>query len=104
MIRRIKVSGNSLSPDYEEGDFVITVKIPLFLRWLRPGDVVVLTQPPYGTLIKQVAWIDTILKLVYVVGKHDASIDSRTFGPIPERNILGKVIWHIRHPDEYAAQ
>jgi hypothetical protein len=103
MLHRVKVSGDSLSPDYKEGDFVITVKIPLFLRWLQPGDVVVLRQMPYGILIKQVEWVDAILKQVFVTGTHSASIDSRTFGPVPVKNILGKVIWHIRQTEDHAA-
>lgn len=103
MLRRIKVSGDSLSPDYKEGDFVITVKIPLFLRWLRPGDVIVFEQPAYGVLIKQVDWVDIPLNQVFVTGKNPGSIDSRTFGPIPASNLIGKVIWHISRPENDAA-
>ena len=103
MLRRIKVSGDSLSPDFKEGDFVFTVKIPLFLRFLRQGDVVVFSQPPYGTLIKKVEWIDPILKQVFVIGTHHNSIDSRTFGPVSVQNLIGKVFWHIPHPPDHAA-
>ena len=102
MLRRIKVSGNSLSPDFSEGDFVITVKIPLFLRFLRQGDVVVFTQPPYGTMIKKVEWVDPILNQVFVIGMHKNSIDSRTFGPVSSQNLIGKVFWHIRRPETNA--
>ena len=103
MLRRIKVSGESLSPDFKEGDFVITVKVPLFLRFLHPGDVVVFHQSPHGTLIKRVEWIDTILKSVFVIGTHESSVDSRTFGPVPEKNLIGKVIWHIPRPKDHAS-
>jgi len=102
MLRRIKVSGHSLSPDFEEGDFVVTVKIPLFLRFLKRGDIVVFTQPLYGTLIKRVEWVDTAREQVFVVGSHAHSVDSRQFGPVPGRSLIGKVIWHIRSPRNHA--
>ena len=103
MLRRIKISGYSLSPEYKDGDFVITVKIPLFLRFIHQGDIVVFTQIPYGILVKKVEWVDPILKQVFVVGTHTDSIDSRTFGPVPLQNLIGKVIWHIRRPENHAA-
>ena len=41
MLRVIKVTGNSLSPKYEEGDFVVITTVPFFFGSLRQGDVIV---------------------------------------------------------------
>ena len=102
MLRRIKISGHSLSPEFEEGDFVVTVKIPLFLHCLRRGDTVVFTQPPYGMLIKRVEWVNIPQDQVFVVGSHAHSVDSRQFGPVSGSSLLGKVLWHIRRPRNHA--
>lgn len=98
MLQVIRVTGKSLSPEYQEGDFVLVVKIPFFLRSIRPGDMVVFRQIAYGMMIKRVERIDPEGDLVYVLGLHPDSTDSRQFGPIPRRDILGKVLWHIRKP------
>ena len=96
MFQVIRVTGDSLSPEYQEGDFVLVVKIPFFLRTIRPGDVVTFRQIAYGTLIKRVERIDADGELLYVVGEHPDSTDSRRFGPVPREDVIGKVIWHIR--------
>jgi signal peptidase I len=98
MIQLIKVTGDSLSPEYQEGDFVLVVKIPFFLRSIRPGDVIVFRQIAYGDLIKRVERIDPAADLLYVKGSHPDSQDSRQFGPIPRSDLIGKVIWHLRKP------
>jgi signal peptidase I len=103
MLRRIKVSGLSLSPEFEEGDFVVTVKVPFFLHLLKPGDIVVFQLAPYGRMIKRVQWTNLESKQVYVIGNHPNSIDSRHFGPIGAKNLIGKVIWHIPRPRKNAA-
>ena len=41
MLRWIKIRGDSLLPDFHEGDFVLISKIPFFFRSPSPGDVVV---------------------------------------------------------------
>jgi signal peptidase I len=95
MLRWIKIRGDSLLPDFHEGDFVLISKIPFFFRSPSPGDVVVFRVSPYGTLIKKIEWTDPGQRVLYVVGSHAASLDSRSFGPIDREALLGKVIWHI---------
>ena len=98
MLRLIKVAGNSLWPEYREGDFVLIVKIPFsFLRY-QVGDVVVFRHALYGMLIKRVEHIQPQDGGLFVVGNHPDSVDSRRFGAVPPQAILGKVIWHVRRP------
>jgi nickel-type superoxide dismutase maturation protease len=98
MLKVLKVTGDSLSPFFLEGDFVVVSKIPFFLRRPRPGDVVVFQHPDYGTLIKRLERLSPDGEQVYVVGEHPLSTDSRKFGPLPRRLLQGVVIWHIRKP------
>lgn len=98
MLKVLKVSGQSLSPEYQEGDFVVTVKIPLFLRPYQIGDIVVFKHPLYGMMIKQIQQTDTDRGEVFLAGTHPDSLDSRRFGWINQASLLGKVIWHVKKP------
>jgi len=98
MLRLFKVSGDSLSPAFREGDFVLIAKIPFFLCPIREGDVIVFRHERYGVMIKRVAFLEPEMDEVFVLGEGENSTDSRKFGPISRKNVLGKVIWHIRKP------
>jgi nickel-type superoxide dismutase maturation protease len=93
-----RISGRSLYPTYQDGDFVLVSKIPIFFRRLRQGDVVVLRHPSYGTLIKRVDRLKPDRDEIYLAGTQEDSLDSRQFGPVRQKRILGKMIWHIRKP------
>ncbi len=102
MFRILKVTGNSLSPLYEEGDFVFIIKIPFFFSFyqpgIHPGDIIVLRHPYYGVLIKRVQWLTPDAKQIFVLGTHAESTDSRTFGLVERKWVQGKVLWQIRRP------
>ena len=98
MLGLLKVTGDSLSPDYQEGDFVLLLKIPFFLNRLKRGDTVVFRQTYYGVMIKRVERRSQDGKQVYVLGTHAESADSRKFGPVQLEDLVGKVIWHIKRP------
>jgi signal peptidase I len=98
MLKIIRVSGNSLTPEYQEGDFVLVVKIPFFSFHISPGDVVIFEHPIHGMLIKRVQSIDGQKNEVFVMGNQTASLDSRHFGPVNIKSIKGKLVWHIRKP------
>lgn len=90
-----KVTEHSLTPVYQDGDFVVISKIPILFRGPRPGDVVVFQLPYRDKMIKIVERVEGNGDSVWVVGSHPDSIDSRAFGAVPINCILGKVIWHI---------
>ncbi len=98
-IRRLwplyKVSGHSLWPLYEDGDYVLALH-PGLAGAIKPGDVVVFRHPAYGIMIKQVESVLPGNQHLYVVGTHQRSTDSRDFGPISPRSVIGKVVWHIK--------
>jgi len=98
MFRLLKVTGDSLSPLYKEGDFVVITTLPFLSRRIRPGDIIVFQHGLYGTLIKIVDRILPEGDEVYVIGASENSLDSRRLGPISRQAIKGKVIWHIVKP------
>lgn len=97
MLRLFKIAGDSLAPEYQDGDFVFVSKIPFLFHPASPGDIVAFHQPGYGLLIKRVQQT-TPENDLDVGGSRTESIDSRVFGPVRRNDLLGKVIWHIRKP------
>ena len=87
--------GDSLAPEYSQGDFVLVSKIPFLLAPPSPGDVIAFHHPGYGLLIKRIQNVGADGG-VNVIGDHPESVDSRVFGTVRHKDILGKVIWHIR--------
>jgi nickel-type superoxide dismutase maturation protease len=95
MLKFLKIRGDSLAPDFSQGDFVLVSKIPYFFSRPRQGEVIAFHQPGYGLLIKRIDSVEAEGQLL-VRGTMPDSVDSRIFGPVQPANILGRVIWHIR--------
>lgn len=77
-----------MRPAIESGDRLLV----LALR-ARVGDVVALGDPRDGrTIVKRVARIDG--DQLTVLGDNPASsTDSRTFGPVPRRSVVGRAVY-----------
>ncbi len=95
MCRFLKISGDSLTPEFEHGDFVLVSKIPFYFASPFPGEVIAFRQPAYGLLIKRIQAVGAGGD-VEVVGSHPDSVDSRVFGSVRRKDVVGKVVWHIR--------
>ncbi len=98
MFKLIKITGDSLTPEYNEGDYVILTSLKFFLRALKMGDTIVFKHPVYGTMVKHIQSIDSQAGEIFVIGTHPQSNDSRQFGSIPKSWLTGKVLWHIPKP------
>ncbi len=106
MLKIIKVKGDSLSPEYLEGDFVVLLKFFTWRFWrnffflnpLKRGDVLVFHQDEYGIMIKKFERSEQNGERLFVTGTHPHSVDSSQFGPIQRDALIGKVIWHIPKP------
>lgn len=96
MVRLLKVRGQSLFPDFRDGDYVLAAGFPFPSGKIRAGDVIIFRQPRYGLLIKRVHTILDAGRAFDVRGTQVESTDSRDFGPVKQDQITGKVIWHIR--------
>ena len=95
MLKFIKVTGDSMSPDFQEGDFVLLATASFFLKRLKVGDTIVFVHKLYGILIKRIASFDSETAEVYIEGTRSDSLDSRRLGTIRRENIQGKVIAHF---------
>ena len=98
MIKIIKVTGESLSPLFLHGDYVLICKCFYLFGSLSSGDIVVFSHPSYGLMLKEIDRINSELQQIHVKGSHPLSVDSRQMGPIAFSDILGKVIWQIKNP------
>jgi len=96
MYRLLRIRGHSLSPDYRDGDYVLTAKVPFPSGKIRAGDVIVFHQPGYGHLVKRVRRVMDDGAAFDVRGTQIDSTDSRNFGSVSREAVSGKVIWHIR--------
>lgn len=95
MGRFLRVRGDSLIPEYQEGDFVFVSKIPFFFASPQVGQIVAFNKPPYGILIKRIDRVIEKEQSFWVLGSHPFSVDSRQFGAVHRRDLIGRVIWHI---------
>ena len=96
MIQIIKVTGESLSPFFRDGDYVLVARFPFLLKRIKPGDILVFRHPLHGMMIKRLERILPDGDELFVVGEDAFSDDSRRFGPIRRTDLVGKVIWHSK--------
>lgn len=99
MLRLHKIQGHSLYPDFREGEFVLSARVPFPSGRIKTGDVIIFQQPGYGKLIKRVNRVLDDGGAFDVRGTQVESTDSRDFGPVQLDKVSGKVIWHIRRSD-----
>ncbi len=88
-VRRLVVEGRSMAPTLLPGDRLLLVRA----RRLRPGDLVAVRDPrnERRLLVKRVAAINGG-KVALRGDNPDASTDSRVFGDVAIRLVLGRVV------------
>ncbi|MDP3988249.1 MAG: S26 family signal peptidase, partial [Candidatus Levybacteria bacterium] len=86
-----KISGHSMQPSFIEGDFVIATPIPYFFYSPKAGDVVVFKVKDGKKFIKRI--FKKKDESYYLIGDNrNDSKDSKDFGWIKRKAIIGKVI------------
>jgi signal peptidase I len=95
MCKVMRIRGDSLVPRLQDGDFVLSSKIPILFDRLKTGDLVVFKQPGYGVLIKQLESISQDGQSLQVRGLHPESVDSWAFGLVSRRSLQGKILYSI---------
>ena len=96
MLKVIKVTGNSLSPFFLSGDFVLVSTFYRHFKNLKEGDSVVFNHPEYGQMIKFIVTNYPDSEHFKVAGSNENSISSHKLGLIPYSDLIGKVIFHIK--------
>jgi nickel-type superoxide dismutase maturation protease len=102
-LRRLEAVGDSMLPTLQAGDRLLLVRA-MGGRLAVPGRVVAVRDPRFDAggriLLKRVRAYDG--DRVEVRGDNPrASTDSRTFGPVPRRAVVGVALWRY-HPAERA--
>ena len=95
MLKILKVTGNSLSPFFLPGDFILAWRFPRRFPRLSQGDTVVFQHAAYGIMIKRVVSNHPAENYIQVEGTHPESISSEKIGAISYQDIIGKVIRRI---------
>jgi signal peptidase I len=95
-LRIFRVQGNSLHPEYHSGDFLLISRIPIQLNLAHTGSLVVFKQPGYGVLVKRIERISADRQNFWVCGSSPGSVDSRVFGEVSKKDLLGVVICSIK--------
>ncbi|MDO8659757.1 MAG: nickel-type superoxide dismutase maturation protease [Candidatus Parcubacteria bacterium] len=89
LLSKVRIIGHSMEPALKDDQIVIVSSIPYFFKKPRVGDIVILRHERH--IIKRIEKIKD--DKFFVVGDNKKeSTDSRKFGWILKKTILGKVI------------
>jgi nickel-type superoxide dismutase maturation protease len=90
MFKLVKVTGRSMSPTLEDGDYVLTKKPRLF----QAGLIYVIEHIDLGRIIKRLERIED--KCCFFTGDNPkASTPSSLIGAVERERITGQVLWII---------
>lgn len=98
---RVRITGPSMEPVLHDGDRVLVNRLAYLLRRPRPGEVVLarVSTVPGGMTVKRVAAVEGSGHLMLLGDNRAQSTDSRHFGAVPPRAVLGRV-WYRYWPPE----
>lgn len=93
-LTRYAVSGPSMAPALRDGDWVVVDRAAYRRRRPRPGEVVIVTDPRDRAreLIKRLTRVGDDGRWWVEGDNPAASTDSRSFGPVEESAIAGRVL------------
>lgn len=90
VIEPFVVTGNSMYPTYRDGEIIFVLKCGIELQ---RGDVICFKDKEGRVVVKRVSTVNSQDKLLYVLGDNENfSHDSRHFGWLPRKSVIGKVI------------
>ena len=92
LFRCIEICGNSMNPTYKDGEHLIS--LPVSFKKIKEGDVLIF-RTPYDmnrVAIKRVKYKSNATKELFFLGDNaEDSYDSRNYGFVPYKNVLGKI-------------
>ena len=92
---RYEVAGSSMEPAIHGGDWLLVDTEAYRQRMPRPGHVVLACDPrqPSREIVKRVVQVDLHNDAWLEGDNPEESTDSRTYGPVPRRLVVGRVKW-----------
>jgi signal peptidase I len=96
--------GHSMTPSIKPGTILVVIRLAYgfrfpwsgdyILRWAVPksGDVVVFSTPLGDKVVKRCAGLSGDDSFIALGDNSRESLDSRTYGPVPLKNIIGRVL------------
>lgn len=98
---RVRITGPSMEPVLRDGDRVLVNRLAYLLRHPQPGEVVLarVDVVPGGVTVKRIAALEGSGHLMLLGDNQAQSTDSRHFGAVPPRAVLGRV-WYRYWPPE----
>lgn len=91
-IYKFKIFGNSMSPTLSANDIVLVNRLEYIFKKPKEGDIIACNDPrDERILIKRIIKIENNAYFVQGDNKY-ASTDSRVFGKIRHKDIIGKII------------
>ncbi|MEH6443852.1 MAG: S24/S26 family peptidase [Oceanospirillaceae bacterium] len=89
-----KVSGNSMLPTLQHGDYIIATKN--IFKHYKVNDIVIVQHAKFSEIIKRIISIDSNEDF-WLAGDGADTLSSEKMGAIKQGQILAKLCWHI-HP------
>jgi len=95
LLSRFTISGHSMEPSIKNGQTVLVSLIPYLFSKPKINNIVALGERKSGKVfIKRIVKVDREKYFVSGDNKKD-SVDSKDFGWILKKNIVGKVIYRV---------
>ena len=96
MFSLFQVEGDSMSPIYTDGDYLLLRR---FFRRLRVGERVVVEHDTYGLIVKEIARVSSE-KGIQLTGTNVASVSSEKMGWCEHKQVIGKVVWLFKRSSQ----
>ncbi|MGO1120858.1 S24/S26 family peptidase [Rhodovibrionaceae bacterium A322] len=84
MLRFIKVSGPSMSPLLEDGDYLLVLPLNGRTRDLKAGKIITAQHPDLGLIVKRIKKLDVAADRIWLESENSVlGSDEQALGPLP---------------------